>query len=79
MDENDDNYNRPASYMERLNYAEMGQWEVVETTNKGKAPMMCMQMGACMINASDILIFGGMACGENGENTGDATSDAFFF
>ena len=79
LDENEDNYYRPASYMERLNYDEMGQWEVVETKNEGKAPMMTMQMGACMLNASDMLIFGGMAAGENGENNGDVLSDAFFF
>lgn len=78
FDDNGDNYYRPASYMERLNYAEMAQWEVVEVKNEGKAPMMTMQMGVGMINARDMLIFGGMAAGENGEN-GDAISDAFFF
>ena len=37
-----------------------------------------MQLGVGMINARDMLIFGGMAAEENGGN-GDALSDAFFF
>ena len=79
-DEDADNVYRPVTYMERLNFAEFKQWEVVDVKCEGKTPLNSMWVGAGMINESQMLIFGGMLTekAEGGEGAGD-TEDAFFF